>query len=301
VSGDLSLEFRGLHDGDGALRSGLWSLLDMMNFTFSGLAMFLELLAGERVMAAGKAQQSVSIGAPLSANISDDDRKWIAGLLGLGTAQSGRLELEATYNRIERVMILLRAPHPIKHEQIANELKIVKETADDELRYRYFYYYPIAKAKKLRAFEGEWSESNASFPLARESALNATDCYAIGQSDACVFHCMHVLESGLRVLARNVGLTFDTQQWKNIIDEIETKIGTMRDNGIHGVTKAEKDKRLQFLSEAAKEFFYFKDGWRNFVAHGRDKYDEHKALSVLEHTRAFMNHLASQLSERGPE
>jgi hypothetical protein len=34
---------------------------------------------------------------------------------------------------------------------------------------------------------------------------------------------MHVLETGIRVLSKSVGLTFDTQQWKNIIDEIETK------------------------------------------------------------------------------
>jgi hypothetical protein len=61
--------------------------------------------------------------------------------------------------------------------------------------------------------------------------------------------------------------------------------------------KGEKDRKLQFLSEAAKEFAYFKDGWRNFVSHGHEKYDDAKALSVLEHTRAFMNHLASQLSE----
>jgi hypothetical protein len=297
VSGGLSSDFYRLHDGEGPLQPGLWSLLDMMNFTLSGVTTFLGMLTAERVMAAGKAQQSASIGAPLSAIISADDRKRIASLLGLGTAQSGRLELEATSNRIERVMVLLRDPHRIKHEQIANELKILKETADDEIMYRYFYHYPVAKAKKLRAFEGEWSESNASFPSARESALNATDCYAIGQSDACVFHCMQVLESGLRVLAKNVGLKFDTQQWQNIINEVESKISIMRKNGIPDLSKAEKDRRLQFLSEAAKEFSYFKDGWRNFVAHGHDKYDDPKALSVLEHTRAFMNHLASQLSE----
>jgi hypothetical protein len=57
---------------------------------------------------------------------------------------------------------------------------------------------------------------------------------------------------------------------------------------------------MQFLSEAAKEFFYFKDGWRNYVAHGRAAYDEHQALGVLEHTRSFMNHLATRLSEASP-
>ena len=60
---------------------------------------------------------------------------------------------------------------------------------------------------------------------------------------------------------------------------------------------AQRNARLQFLSEAAKEFFYFKDGWRNYVSHNRAAYDEHQAHGVLEHVRAFMNHLATQLSE----
>lgn len=58
-----------------------------------------------------------------------------------------------------------------------------------------------------------------------------------------------------------------------------------------------KNERMQFLSEAAKEFFYFKDGWRNYVAHARGTYDEHQAASVLEHTRTFMNHLSTELSD----
>jgi hypothetical protein len=107
---------------------------------------------------------------------------------------------------------------------------------------------------------------------------------------------MHVLESGLRALASDVGLTFDVQQWKNIIDEIEAKLKKIRDHGFPGVSKADKDKKLQFLSEAAKEFSYFKDGWRNFAVHGHARYDGPKALSVLEHTRQFMNHLALGLS-----
>jgi hypothetical protein len=54
---------------------------------------------------------------------------------------------------------------------------------------------------------------------------------------------------------------------------------------------------MSFYSAAAKEFFYFKDGWRNYVSHGGDPYDEDEAFSVLEHVRAFMSHLGSRLGE----
>jgi hypothetical protein len=53
-----------------------------------------------------------------------------------------------------------------------------------------------------------------------------------------------------------------------------------------------KSDWMKFYSEAAKEFYYFKDSWRNYVSHGGDPYDEHQALGTLEHVRGFMNHLA---------
>ena len=83
------------------------------------------------------------------------------------------------------------------------------------------------------------------------------------------------------------------QNWHNIIDQIESKIAAERKTLPSG---APRNERLQFLSEAAKEFFYFKDGWRNYVSHNRANYDDHQALSTLEHTRAFMTHLSSKLS-----
>ena len=54
---------------------------------------------------------------------------------------------------------------------------------------------------------------------------------------------------------------------------------------------------MQFLSEAAKEFYWFKDGRRNYVSHNRAAYDEHQANGALEHVKAFMNLLSSRLAE----
>ncbi|HVE20336.1 MAG TPA: hypothetical protein VNC39_00005, partial [Acidocella sp.] len=105
--------------------------------------------------------------------------------------------------------------------------------------------------------------------------MSATDCYAMGHNTASVFHCMRVLEHGLSSLASELGLSFDLQQWHNIIDQIESKIVEQRKKLPRGI---ERNEKLQFLSEAAKEFFYFKDGWRNYVSHNRGRYDDHQAL-----------------------
>jgi hypothetical protein len=105
---------------------------------------------------------------------------------------------------------------------------------------------------------------------------------------------MMVLERGLCALAADVGLSFETEQWYTLIEQIESKITTLRKTLPRG---SEKNERLQWLSEAVKEFLYFRDGWRNYVSHGRAAYDEHQALGVLDHVRAFMAHLATRLSE----
>jgi hypothetical protein len=105
---------------------------------------------------------------------------------------------------------------------------------------------------------------------------------------------MRVLEHGLHALANELGKSFDVQNWKNILDEIEAEIRTQERTLPRGTSKNE---RLRFLSNAAKEFVYFKNGWRNYVSHGRDPYDEHQARSVMEHVREFMTVLSSQLHE----
>jgi len=173
----------------------------------------------------------------------------------------------------------------------------LRNAIDTELKQYFYYQYPKEKARVFVNWQSDWAPTLKAFPSTFTDANLATDCYALGQDVASVFHSMRILETGLKAIAADVGLTFDLQQWHNIIEQIEAKITTERKT----LPKGEpRNERLQFLSEAAKEFFYFKDGWRNYVSHNRANYDEHQALGVLSHVRSFMNHLASRLSEATP-
>ncbi len=170
----------------------------------------------------------------------------------------------------------------------------LRDVIETELGQYLYYRYPKEKGFKFISWQTDWKDAIASFPSAKRNIFCAVDCYALEHNDACVFHCMLILERGLGALANDVELRFDVQQWHIIIEEIEKKIRTISQSLPKGTPKSE---RMQFLSAAAKEFFYFKDAWRNHVAHGRGSYDEHQAASVLEHVRAFMNHLSTQLSD----
>ena len=114
----------------------------------------------------------------------------------------------------------------------------------------------------------------AAFPSAVSEMRAARNAYAVGLNTASVFHCMRALEHGLRAMASDVGKIFDIQNWQNIIDEIEAEIKSEAKTLPRG---APKNDRLQFLSKAAAQFLYFKDGWRNYVSHGRVNYEEANA------------------------
>jgi hypothetical protein len=116
---------------------------------------------------------------------------------------------------------------------------------------------------------------------------NAGTCYALEQNDACVFHLMRTLERVLGVLASKFNVSFQQDNWHNIIEQLEARIRRM--DTTFGSDWKDKQK---FYAGAASQFMFFKDAWRNHVMHVRDVFDEGKARSVLGSVRAFMQALS---------
>jgi hypothetical protein len=151
-------------------------------------------------------------------------------------------------------------------------------------------------SERAYAFEQEMlfgEEVNKAFPSAKQEVRDAGTCFAFGLGTACVFHCMRVLEHGLRALAAVFGLPFGLEQWHNVIEQIESKIEALK-----SLPKSQqKVEEQEFYSKSATHFMFFKDAWRNHVMHGRRSYDEREARRVLDHTDDFMQHLAAKLHE----
>jgi hypothetical protein len=76
-------------------------------------------------------------------------------------------------------------------------------------------------------------------------------------------------------------------EWQNIPDQADSKIVAMKalPRGTH------KDDKLNFYSQVAAQFRYFKDAWRVRVAHARETYEESLALKVFNHTLEFFETL----------
>jgi hypothetical protein len=219
--------------------------------------------------------------------------KQIAGWLKIAANVAVEFELKAVGGRVD-ILQKKMSKQPISYSDMGIEMRVLRETLQSEVTGHSIYRYPNEKGEVLQRWKTDWASVIAAFPSSQSDVIAGVDLWALGHSTASVFHFMRVLEHGLRALAADVEKTFDVQQWQNIIDEIESEIRRLGKALPRGI---EKNERLKFLSEAAKEFVYFKDGWRNYVSHNRGVYDEHQARSVLEHVRAFMAVLSSKLSE----
>lgn len=132
-------------------------------------------------------------------------------------------------------------------------------------------------------------EVNNVFPAAGIDISAASRCFALDEWTACVFHLMRVLELGLRTLNNRLGLPDPThEEWRIIIDGIIQKVKELRQEP----KTPQRDKDIQYYSEAMTSFSLFKDAWRNYVVHAHAHYDEREAVTIWNAVKSFMVSLA---------
>lgn len=173
------------------------------------------------------------------------------------------------------------------------EFALVMSAVRAELEAQRFFFVPFEKAAFYGIDQPLSAAGMDAFPSAGQELRSAGNAYATDLPTASVYHSMRALEHGLVALAADMNVTIGTNAWHLVIRDIETQIGVLRE----GPKGLEKNERLQFLSEAANEFRYFKDGWRNYASHVKVNYDDAQALKVLQHVTGFLDHLSAELRE----
>lgn len=200
---------------------------------------------------------------------------------GLKLAVAGIDRLASEYSR------------PIKMSRFTHHIEDIEQRVLDELKDQLFLQIDSRRNDHfndpLVAFG---VEAVKSFPDAEYDICEAGRSYACDRYTACVHHLMMVLEFGLASLAKKIGVPFAYRQWQSVIDEIEKKIRAL---GSPGIKKTARVRKLEsFASEAATQFRYFKNAWRNHVMHGRVSYqDPDKVQRIYASVSAFMNDLAA--------
>jgi hypothetical protein len=247
-----------------------------------------------------KEPQMKAMGMPMwgsddnSAFTTDVGRKWIWACIGPMQDELAPLRLVAS-----QLAILHIWNHADRwtRKQLADGFAALRWTIAQELHERFFLFLTTEEAKLFDNAEPCGPHVATAFPSANNELKEAAQCIAINKGTAAVFYCMRAVESGIKALAVEVGKPYIVQQWNVILNEIESEIVNMRKNGIPGLSKQQKDEKLEFLSRAAAQIGYFKDGWRNYASHNKRCYDTNEATSVYDHVGTFMAILSERLCE----
>lgn len=202
-------------------------------------------------------------------------------------------KIELKFSQITARDLVKALSIPTVHYKELYELSMELTTRIvDEMKLRMFFSIEPNKQhfleKNLFTIDVE-----IAFPSIIIDIEEAGKCLAFELWTASIFHSMRVLEIGLKVLAKELSVPHDYTNWENIINGIEAKIKTVKPT-TYGVNWKVKQK---FYSEAALQFRYFKDAWRNHVMHVHGPYGEQSAENIFGHTKEFMIHLATQLKE----
>lgn len=192
--------------------------------------------------------------------------------------------------QIERLYDRLGAVQPQDFANLAENARIVRQALLDDLSRHLFFYIPDEYRHLMEQSNRAFGDKvEVVFTDAKRDIEAAARCLALNEWTACVFHLMRVLEHGLRPMARHFNVSFDISSWHQVIQGIENGIAGLRNK--QGLQASDRDE-ITYYSQAASQFRYFKDAWRNHVSHSREHYDERDAWQIFTHVREFMQHIA---------
>lgn len=131
---------------------------------------------------------------------------------------------------------------------------------------------------------------NSAFPSSVGEIEEAGKCLSLDRWTAAVMHLMRALEPVIQALQVSVDVEKPKEQWGQILDQIESKLKIVK-KSTHG------KENQQWCSEVAAQFRYIKDAWRNYAAHGHERYDKERAMEIYNATRGLMRQVATRLAE----
>ena len=198
----------------------IWSLWELLQTHAWNLVNHTEALTVVREDLKDRLNAERGVGH-LPASVCEDDKENIRAVLGLMRVWMDGHELHASLDRADRILEMLTEPEPVAIELIP-ALKTLSGVLEDELKRRFFLYLPPDDAKLYQQPLGLFPKSVDAFRSTRGNIINACRCHALGQSTACVFHSMGILQSGLYSLANELEVMFKfpltLAEWHNIID-----------------------------------------------------------------------------------
>jgi hypothetical protein len=179
----------------------------------------------------------------------------------------------------------------INLKKLEADVNILRKRIDDELKEREFFAVQTPHREYFSNPELFGVSVFNNYHSAIDDICEAGTCLALDRSTACVMHLSRVLELGLKVLAKTIGVP-EQNDWGKYIHEIDCEL--QRRIKVSGARTPDE----QFYAEAAVTFDALRRAWRNPSMHPTGNYSPERAEEILIAIRSFMRHLATKLSEK---
>ena len=167
------------------------------------------------------------------------------------------------------------------------DLESLQNRIMDELRLHYYYSVTAANAALYDNEAPIGDTAFQAFPSARADIRNAARCAVLGQGTAAVFHAMRVMEVGLRILSRRLGINY-APSWESHLKQIQAKVAEK-----HGDKTVAWKKKEHLYLDICGDLMAVKIAWRNTTMHIVRDYNDNEATAVLTAVANFMIRLAT--------
>lgn len=177
--------------------------------------------------------------------------------------------------------------------ELIASLEYLLKTFRDELEARPMFVMQPGSAELLDQTEPPFGMVVLdAFPSSEIDIGEAARCLAMRRHTACVMHLMRALETPLQVLAERCGVAANAN-WNTLLNQIEAEIRQRREK--HDPVAE------QWMAEAATQFRFIKNAWRNHAMHARATYDDAQAREIYNSVGGFLRQMATHLREEPPQ
>jgi hypothetical protein len=229
--------------------------------------------------------------------ITDEQRAGLLVALQRAYILSGHLQMTTTMDLVVTLEMDAKYGTVLSSAAVIHHLEAIHRALRAQINNRWFLYLTEEAADLYQSPIAGWGAVPIRFPSVHAEIIAGSECLAVSQPTAAVFHFMRVLERGLRALATDLGIPTAKQEistWgdmlKDIKDATDAKVQSLP-KGKARTTEAE------YYGALLQDFRHFKDAWRDRVSHSDRRYDADEAKSVRAHVRDFMTSLAVRLHE----
>jgi len=161
------------------------------------------------------------------------------------------------------------------------------QSIEDESKSRVFIVLDPKLQKLYTNPQGEWTNVINAYPRITREAEEASKCLALERPTAAVFHCMRIMEHGLKLIARELGIPY-APSWESYLWQINKK-----SSEAYQKKSAEWKQSEPFFCELLGDLMAVKTAWRNPTMHIVRDYMPNEASEVYSSVRTFLTRLAN--------